>query len=93
MAVSMQTWGDATPLEQMQVIYSATYKMVMGGDHPPVPTGRWNNINWLSAATEELLDEHLEVAEDLSNVLDKLDQDETCHNAMSQVHILVRQGD
>jgi len=43
--------------------------------------------------TEKLLDEHLEVAEDLSSILDELDADETCHNVMSQVHILIRQGD
>ena len=89
----MQNWNDYTPLKQMQAIYSATYRHVMGGDHPPVPEIRWTSLNWLSAATEKLIDEHLEVAEDLSSVLDKLDADETCHNAMSQVHVLIRQGD
>jgi len=93
MAVSMQNWNDYTPLERMQAIYIATYKRVRGGDHPIVPEGRWTSINWLSVATEKLIDEHLEVAEDLSSVLDKIDADETCHNAMSQVHVLIRQGD
>ena len=72
MEVSMQNWNDYTPLERMQAIYIATYRHVMGGDPPPVPEIRWNSLYWLSVATEKLIDEHLEVAEDLSKVLSNI---------------------
>ena len=72
MAVSMQNWQNKSELELMQAIYSQTHKMVRGVEPPPLTVGQWTSINWLSVATEKLLDEHLEVAEDLSKVLSNI---------------------
>ena len=72
MSVNMQNWQSKSELEKMQAIYTATYRHVMGGDHPPVPEIRWNSLYWLSVATEKLLDEHLELAEDVQKILDKI---------------------
>lgn len=72
MAVSMQNWQNKSELELMQAIFSETHKMVRGCEPPPLPIGRWTSLKWLSVATEKLLDEHLEVAEDLSKVLSNI---------------------
>ena len=59
MAVSMQNWQSKSELELMRAIYCETYKMVRNSEPPPLPIERW-------------LDEHLEVAEDLSKVISNI---------------------
>lgn len=69
MSVNMQNWQSKSELELMRAIYCETYKMVRNSEPPPLPIERWESLSWLSVATEKLLDEHLEVAEDLSKVI------------------------
>jgi CRISPR/Cas system-associated endonuclease Cas3-HD len=72
MSISMQNWQSKSELELMRAIYCETYKMVRNSEPPPLPIERWESLNWLSVATEKLLDEHLEVAEDLSKVISNI---------------------
>ena len=50
----MRLWKDLTELEQLQSIYSDTYKDTFGVRPRFISDENWNNVEWLRQEIEEL---------------------------------------